>query len=95
MTLDDSLKIKLIGIWGGLGEESPVWDIRHDSIYYYERSTAYPYEILNGNFIIYQPVSKLILRNISVIIDTMYFLDELNNPITGYRFPPNKSHPKQ
>lgn len=87
VTMEDSLKIKLIGKWGGIGEGTPVWDIRPDSIYYYERSAAYPYKILNGDFIINLPSSKGVLKQISVIKDTMFFLDEQGNTIKGYRFP--------
>lgn len=86
MAADDSLKINLIGKWGGLGESTPVWNIMPDSIYYYDRSTAYPYKILNGDFIIYLPESKGVLRHVTVIKDTMSFLDEQNNTIKGYRF---------
>lgn len=86
MTMDDSLKTRLIGKWGGIGEDTPVWDIMPDSIYYYDRSTAYPYKILNGDFIIDLPVSKGILKHITVIKDTMSFLDEQGNEIKGYRF---------
>ncbi|HKO79597.1 MAG TPA: hypothetical protein VJU78_04340 [Chitinophagaceae bacterium] len=86
MTADDSLKINLIGKWGGLGESIPVWNIMPDSIYYYGRSAAYPYQILNGDFIIYLPESKGVLKHITVIKDTMSFLDEQNNTIKGYRF---------
>lgn len=82
----DSLKVNLLGQWGGLKEDSPVWDIRKDSIYYFERSAAYPYRILDHNMIIDLPGSKGILKNISVVKDTMYFLDEQGGLIKGYRF---------
>jgi hypothetical protein len=88
LTADDSLKIELIGKWGGMGEDTPIWDIRPDSIYYYDRSTAYSYKILNSDFIIDLPESKGVLKHVSVIKDTMFFLDEqANTPIKGYRFP--------
>ena len=87
MTIDDSLKIELIGKWGGLGENTPVWKIGPDSIYYYDQSTSYPYKILNGDFIIDFFSSKGTLKHMVVIKDTMYYLDEQGIMIRGYRFP--------
>lgn len=71
---NDSLRVTLIGKWGGLNEKSPVWIIRKDSIYYFERSTAYPYNIINHEFIIYFPDHKGLLRNIRVDHDTIFFM---------------------
>jgi hypothetical protein len=88
LTADDSLKIKLIGKWGGRGEKVPVWEIRPDSIYYYAHSKAYSYKILNGDFIIDLPESKAIFEDMSVVNDTMFFIDaQAHTPIRGYRFP--------
>lgn len=85
-TGEDSLEPNLIGKWGGLGEKSPVWNIMHDSIYYYEHSAAYPYQILDGDLIIHFPKSRGVLKHITVNKDTMSFVDEQNNTIRGYRF---------
>jgi hypothetical protein len=85
----DSLKNALLGRWGGLGEESPVWEITMDSIYYFQELKSYRYEILNNNFIIYRQESKGILKNISVIKDTMTFYHEDGLKVTGYRFRSN------
>ncbi len=84
LTHNDTLKNKLLGQWGDL--ENPMWDIRSDSIYYFERSAAYPYELINNDFIIYLPESKGILRNIRVNKDTLFFLDEQGLTVKGYRF---------
>lgn len=85
---NDSLNIKdsLIGKWGALNGKSPVWDIRKDSIYYFERSTAYPYKIINCDFVIYFTDHSAALRNIKVVRDTMFFLDENGQTVKGYRF---------
>ena len=81
----DSLKKTLNGEWGGLNEYPPVWNIKMDSIYYYDRSQAYSYKIVNNDLIINLPASKGILKNIFVINDTIFFLDEQGNQIKGYR----------
>ncbi|HEY8688533.1 MAG TPA: hypothetical protein VIM07_04800 [Chitinophagaceae bacterium] len=85
LTHEDSLKNDLIGQWGGLGEDSPVWDFKKDSIYYYNRSASYPYRIINQDLIIYLPESKGILKNIRVVKDTLFFIDDQGLPVKGYR----------
>ena len=89
MTADDSLRIKLLGRWGNReAKDRPVWDISPDSIYYYERKTAYHYKIENGDFIIDYSESKFALRHVSVIKDTMFFFDdEANMSIRADRLP--------
>lgn len=91
--VNDSLKNSLIGNWGGLNESIPVWNIKMDPIYYYERSKAYSYKIINNDLIINLPTSQGILKNIYVIIikDTIFFLDAQGNQIKGYRIKANKS----
>ena len=93
LTHEDSLKIELKGQWGGLGEDGAVWDFRKDSIYYYNRSAAYPYKIINRDLIIYLPESKGILKNIRVIKDTLFFLIDQGLTAKAFRFRelPNKS----
>lgn len=85
-TQADTLETELIGKWGGLGEDSPVWEISKDSIYYFERAAAYPYKLIDNDFVIYLPESKGKLRNIRVIKDTLFFLDEQGLTVKGYRF---------
>jgi hypothetical protein len=87
--VNDSLKKTLVGKWGGLNESIPIWDIQVDSIYYYDRSKAYSYEIINDDLIINLPGSKGVLKNIFVIKDTVFFLDEQGNQVRGYRFKGN------
>ncbi len=81
----DTLKNKMIGRWGGLGEDSSVWEIRIDSIYYFQQRKTYPYKMLNNDLIIDRKESKGILRNISVIADTMTFYTEEGIRVSGYR----------
>ena len=76
----------LMGKWGGAGENSPVWDIQKDSIYYYQRQKAYPYKYVNGDLIIDLGESKGVLHKVRVVLDTLFFYDEQGNPIRGYRF---------
>ena len=85
LTIVDTLKTKLLGQWGGREESAPVWEIRVDSIYYYEEKRTYQYKLLNKDLIIERDESKGILRNISVIEDTMTFNDE-HLIVKGYRF---------
>ncbi len=86
----DRLKIKLLGYWGGLGEDSPVWEIKIDSIYYCQEKKAYPYQIVDKDLVVERPKSKGLLRNISVVEDTMTFYDEQGLAIKGYRFKAKK-----
>jgi hypothetical protein len=86
----DSLKTKLLEHWGGLGEDSPVWEIKNDSIYYYQEKKTYPYQIIGKDLVVERPESKGVLRNISVVSDTMIFYDEQGLPIKGYRFKAKK-----
>ncbi|MDQ6755845.1 MAG: hypothetical protein M3004_02825 [Bacteroidota bacterium] len=82
----DSLKAQLLGRWGGLAEDGPVWDFRMDSIYYYDRSAAFPYTILNRDVVISLPEVKAIFKNIHVVKDTLFFLDAYGLKIKAYRF---------
>ena len=82
----DKLKIKLIGKWGGLGEQAPVFYFTSDSIYYYDRLKFYSYEILNGEVIINFPTTKGILKRVTVIKDTMFFFDEFPDTIKAFRY---------
>ncbi|MEP7228787.1 MAG: hypothetical protein ABI691_00965 [Ginsengibacter sp.] len=86
LTQVHSLKDNLIGKWGGLGEDSPVWKIELDSIYYYQEKKKYPYQILGRDLIIERAQSKGVLSNISVIKDTMIFSDEQGLIVRGFRF---------
>ncbi|HQX72915.1 MAG: hypothetical protein KBF82_14495 [Chitinophagaceae bacterium] len=81
-----SLKQKLIGKWGGLDESSPVLQFTVDSIYYFDRNKTYSYQINNNDIIINFPENKGILKNVSVVIDTMIFYDDLPEPVKAFRF---------
>ena len=81
-----SLESKLIGEWGGLGEDKPIWRISNDSIYYFQENESYPYQILDNNLIIERNDAKAVLRNISVELDTLKFEDPPGIVIKGYRF---------
>lgn len=76
----------IIGKWGGFGETPPVWDIRKDSIYYFQHSKAYAYKIVNNDMIINFENSPNALRNIHVKNDTLFFIDDVGLLIKGYRF---------
>ncbi|HEX4876774.1 MAG TPA: hypothetical protein VFV31_08900 [Chitinophagaceae bacterium] len=82
----DSLKTTLLGQWGGLGEASPVLEIKSDSIYYFEEKKSYPYEIIGTDLVIRRAEYIGVLKNISVLQDTMTFYDEQQFSIKAYRF---------
>ncbi len=83
---EDSIQNNFVGKWGGLGEALPVWDIRKDSIYYYQYSKAYAYKIINKNMVINFGNSVALLKNITVKNDTLFFIDDVGLLIKGYRF---------
>ena len=80
------MKNKLIGKWGRLAEEGPVFYITSDSIYYYDKLKSFSYEILNGDVIINFPTSKGRLKRVAVINDTMFFFDEFPDTIKAFRY---------
>lgn len=71
---DSFLSVNILGKWGGLGEASPVRDIRKDSIYYFQHSKAYAYKVINKNIIIQFENSSAVLKNIKVNNDTLFLL---------------------
>lgn len=83
---NSSLSDSLLGKWGGPGESTPVFEIRKDSIYYLERSVAYPYKIIDRDFIIYFPDHSATLRGIRVDHDTIFFSDDQGLTTIGIRF---------
>ena len=82
----EALRNQLIGQWGGLEEDSPVWDITPDSIYYFQSKQIYPYQLLDSNFVINYPGSRHPLKIISIVKDTLKFEDEPGTVISAYRF---------
>lgn len=76
-----SLHDQLIGKWGWEG--SPVWEIRTDSIYYFEEKKAYAYILEKNQLTIKRQENDAILRNITVNEDTLSFTDDLPQ-ITTY-----------
>jgi len=74
ISVEDSLISTLIARWGGSGDSLPVWEIRKDSIYDFQRSKAYSYRIVDQDMIISRPESQGKLGNIHVISDTLFFL---------------------
>lgn len=61
-----------------------------DSIYYYDKSKAYPYKMINDDLIINLPASPGRLKHVFVIKDTIFFTEEQGNQVKGYRFKENK-----
>ncbi|HWI92826.1 MAG TPA: hypothetical protein VNT20_16230 [Flavisolibacter sp.] len=73
----DTLPNGILGKWGGLGESTPVFDIRNDSIYYFQEQKAYPYKMKANDMLIERNNEIGVLKNISVDLDTLIFYDEL------------------
>lgn len=86
LTKEDSLRLTIVGSWGGPGEDSPVFKIAIDSIYYFQHKRSYPYMIADRDVIIEFPDSKGVLKNVFVVKDTLNFEDEQGLKIKGYRF---------
>jgi hypothetical protein len=86
----DSLKNNIIGLWGGLGEDSPVLEIRADSIYYFQKSASYLYKLYKDSLVIYFPDHSAVLKDVSVYKDTLIFKDNMDFKTYAYRFK-NKS----
>ncbi len=82
----DGLQTKIIGLWGGLGEDSPVWQIKKDSIYYFEEKKSYACRLDDGSLSINYNGRTFFLKDISVIEDTLIFYDEHNIKTFAYRF---------
>jgi hypothetical protein len=84
-----SIKNRIIGKWGGLGEDSPVLRIDKDSVFYFGILKSYPYQWVDRSLVIDCSIDfgrKSILGSISINNDTMYYL--LDNKLWDkiYRF---------
>ena len=87
LTHQDTLKNNILGVWGGASKENPpAFEIRKDSIYYFNRDSAYSYNIVNNDMIINFPHSKAMYGNIYAIKDTLFFSEGPGTLIRGYRF---------
>ena len=82
----DSLKNRIIGYWGGMGEDSPVWEITADSIYYFNVKTSYPYKLFQDSLVISFPDHSASLPFITVISDTIKWKNIFGSSMYGYRF---------
>ena len=86
-TKTDSLRLQLIGKWGGLGEDSPVWEITADSIHFFGAGETFPWKLSGADLIINRNGPSLIFSKVSVIRDTMIFFNEdTSASISSYRF---------
>ena len=80
----DSIKNSIIGKWGGLGENEPIWKITSDSIFFYNQKKSYPYEIVNNDLVFDNGMSKSHLKNIKVVQDTLFFEDKASLEYENY-----------
>ena len=86
LSYEDTIKNILIGKWGGSSDSLPVWEIRKDSIYYFEHSRAHPYKIVGHNMIISLPANQGKLGDIHVIKDTFFFTLHPGVEVQAIRF---------
>ena len=84
----DSLRINVLGLWSGPNEDSPIWKITADSIYYFQEKKAYKYTLHKDSLVIQFPDHSYSLRDMSVIGDTMIFKDDIGK-VYAYRFKSN------
>jgi hypothetical protein len=84
LTQADSLKAALIGEWGGLGENTPVWKFMQDSMYNFGDSQTYSYKIINNDIVVKLSDHNWTMKNISIIQDTLIFGEE--GRVFAYRF---------
>lgn len=77
----------IIGKWGGLNEEQPVFEIRKDSIYYYQTDKIFSYTMIGKDLVIDFIESKGVLKKIHREADTLIFEDSNGGVIKGYKFP--------
>ena len=81
------LKQNLLGKWGGLGENKPIWDIKKDSIFYFDSSKSYAHKVVGKDLIIQYENTRVVFRNIQVNMDTLFFIEpDSGLPTTAYRF---------
>jgi hypothetical protein len=81
----DSLRKNIVGLWGGLNEDRPYWNIRLDSIYYYQEGKAYKYNLYEDSLVIQFPDHFASLNHINVIADTLAFYIDVGK-VYAYRF---------
>jgi hypothetical protein len=92
ISIEDSFRNSLIGKWGGLNESHPVWKISHDSVYYYSQNKSYPYSIAGNDLIIDEGLEQPLLKNVSVIKDTLFFYsivsteEEIYQVVRSFRY---------
>lgn len=86
ITPEDSLKLTIIGKWGGL-EGEPVWKIEKDSMYYYGEKKSYPYTIKSNDMIVSYKEGPFILKSIHTLKDTLMFTTDYGGVIRAFRFP--------
>jgi hypothetical protein len=84
-TNPNSLQKNIIGKWGGAEGESAIWEIKSDSIYYFEEQKSYACRLSGDSLMVDYKEGTFYLRDITVVNDTMVFYDESGLKISGYR----------
>ncbi|MFN8291659.1 MAG: hypothetical protein U0U70_15485 [Chitinophagaceae bacterium] len=89
LTFYDSLKKNIIGKWGG-EKGGPVFEIRQDSIYYFDKDSSFLYKLNGDTFLVHLPNqdSIVVFGKLRVVGDTLQIIDfNMNNFITyGFRY---------
>lgn len=76
VTTKDSLVSAIVGKWGG-DTGQPVWEIKKDSIHYYNENKSYYYLIHDKDIIVLYKEGPYMLHNIHTVNDTLFF--DINN----------------
>lgn len=86
ISLEDSINETLIGKWGGSSENNPTFEIRKDSIFYFEHSKAYSYKLSKQDMIINFPKLQMKWEKIHVINDTLFFFQDPGLSVRAVKF---------
>lgn len=81
---NDSLISTLVGKWGG-DTGKPVWEIKKDSLYYFNEKRAYFYLFHDKDMIVLYKEGPYILGNIHTLNDTLFFEINPGNITKAFR----------
>lgn len=81
----DSLKKNVVGFWGGPGEDSPIWKITTDSVYYFDQKKSYLYKLYDDSLVLYLTGNNVALNDFDVKGDTLSFKNEVGIKISAIR----------
>lgn len=81
----DSLVMTLLGKWGGRTGK-PVFEIKKDSIHYFNEQKSYYYMIHGDDMIVLYKEVPYLLKDIHIIEDTIFFTTKGAGITRGFRY---------